>query len=130
MKIDQFYTDAAAGKLPSVSFVDPNFDTQSEENRRHPRRREFAAKVINAVMQVPTWPKTVLIYTYDEHGGYYDHVAPPPAIKPDNIRPAPTRPRPAGGYDRYGFRVPDGRRVAVRQDATTCRTSCTTTRRS
>ena len=34
MKIDQFYTDAAAGKLPSVSFVDPGFDTQSEETRR------------------------------------------------------------------------------------------------
>jgi phospholipase C len=57
-------------------------------------------------MHAPTWKHTALFITYDEHGGYYDHVPPPRAIKPDNIKPL-TKPGDApGGYDRYGFRVP------------------------
>ena len=68
--------------------MDPNFDTESEENPQDLRRGEqMAAKVINAVMHSPNWAKTVLIWTYDEHGGYYDHVPPPPAVRPDDIPP-------------------------------------------
>ena len=63
-KIDLFYTDAAAGKLPSVSFVDPNFGEQSEENPQDIRAGEaFSARVVNAVLQGPAWPKTLLIWT-------------------------------------------------------------------
>jgi phospholipase C len=107
-KIDQFYADAAAGKLPAVSFVDPNFEEQSEENPQDIAQGEdFSAKVINAVMNGPGWEKTVLIWTYDEHGGYYDHVAPPPAVRPDNIAPGVEAPAPGGfSYDFLGFRVP------------------------
>ncbi len=106
-KIDQFYKDAAAGKLPQVSYVSPNFSTQSEEDPQDVSEGEnFASKVINAVMSGPQWPGTVLIWTYDEHGGYYDHVPPPPAIKPDNIPPGADSPGVTGAYDTYGFRVP------------------------
>src|SRR5437868_712195 len=92
-KIEQFFPDAAAGRLPFLTLVDPNFGTQSEENPQDIRMGEqFAARAINAVMQSPTWRNTVLIWTYDEHGGYFDHVAPPPAIKPDNIPPDITSP--------------------------------------
>jgi phospholipase C len=108
VKIDEFFTDAAAGKLPSVSFVDPNFETQSEENPQDISQGEnLMARVVKAVMDAPTWEKTVLFFTYDEHGGYYDHVAPPKAIPPDNIKPGADAPAPGGyGYDTYGFRVP------------------------
>jgi phospholipase C len=44
--------------------------------------------------------------TYDEHGGYYDHVPPPRAIKPDSTAPRLAAGDIPGGYDRYGFRVP------------------------
>jgi phospholipase C len=47
-----------------------------------------------------------LIYTFDEHGGYYDHVAPPVAIAPDDIAPDLTSTDVAGGYNIYGPRVP------------------------
>ena len=78
VKVSQFITDAAAGKPPPVSFVDPNFDTQSEENPQDIRQGErFAAAIINAAMQGPGWSKTMLIWFFDEHGGYYDHVPPP-----------------------------------------------------
>ena len=45
----------------------------------------WAYQVVTAVLKSPAWPRTLLIYTYDEHGGYYDHVPPPAAIAPDSI---------------------------------------------
>ena len=105
--IDQFYKDAKAGTLPAVSYVDPNFSTESEENADDISLGEnFVAKVVNALFDSPNWKNSVLIYTYDEHGGYYDHVPPPRAVKPDNIRPGADSPGIHGQYDRYGFRVP------------------------
>ena len=65
----------------------------------HPPGRAVRREIINAAMHGPAWDKTLLIWTYDEHGGYYDHVAPPagdqarrhPARHPRAARPpAPT----------------------------------------
>jgi phospholipase C len=67
---------------------------------------KWAHKVVEAVVRSPCWGRTLLIYTYDEHGGYYDHVPPPPAIPPDGIPPKLEPGDPAGGYDMYGPRVP------------------------
>jgi phospholipase C len=106
-KFDQFLTDAAAGRLPAFSFIDPDYDTTSEENPQDIQVGErFVAQVVNAVMKSPSWKHTALFITYDEHGGYYDHVPPPKAIKPDNTEPLLQPGDVRGGYDRYGFRVP------------------------
>jgi phospholipase C len=129
--LDQFFADAADGTLPAFSIVDPDFKTYSEENPQDIRKGEsFAAEVINRVLHGSGWPNTLLIWVYDEHGGYYDHVPPPAAVPPDDVPGrsvigSPTRLerflRPVfpslvkekenqtGGpdrYDRYGFRVP------------------------
>jgi len=106
--IERFFADAAAGTLPSFSLVDPDFDVSSEENPQDVQMGErFAARVVDAVMKGPGWPRTLLVWCYDEHGGYYDHVPPPPAIAPDDIPPdIHVPPDLPGGYDRYGFRVP------------------------
>ncbi len=128
--VRQFFADAAAGTLPPVSIVDPDFDTCSEENPQDVRVGEgYAAAVIDAVMRGPGWPHTLLIWFYDEHGGYYDHVPPPPAVEPDEMLPHSLRDRRGplgwlakhtglrarvqqldgaghGRYDRLGFRVP------------------------
>jgi phospholipase C len=107
--VSQFFVDAAAGTLPGFSLVTPEAAaTGSEENPQDIQVGEaFASRVITAAMQGLAWDKTLLVWCYDEHGGYYDHVPPPPAVPPDNIPPAihvpPDQP---GGYDRYGFRVP------------------------
>jgi len=102
--IDRFISDAAAGRLPSVSIVDPDFRKNSEENPQDIQHGEaFAARIINAVMAGKGWMGTLLIWVYDEHGGYYDHVPPPSAVEPDD------HPIETGGpwrFDRYGFRVP------------------------
>jgi phospholipase C len=128
----RFFADADAGTLPSVSIVDPDFGEFSEENPQDIAKGEsFAAEVINRVMSGPAWPHTLLIWLYDEHGGYYDHVPPPAAVAPDDVPahnfqldlPAWLRAvlRPVFGkafadlknidagpssYTRYGFRVP------------------------
>jgi len=109
-RMDQFYLDAAAGRLAPFTFLDPNYTTTSEENPQDIQVGErFIAEVVTALMHAPTWRHTALFITYDEHGGYYDHVSPPRAIRPDDINPLPD---PAAGtlapgtYDRYGFRVP------------------------
>ena len=104
---DEFLADAAAGRLPQFSFLDPDYGTTSEENPQDIQVGErFIAQVVQALMHAPTWKRTALFITYDEHGGYYDHVPPPRAIKPDSIKPLTKHGDAPGGYDRYGFRVP------------------------
>jgi phospholipase C len=107
VKVDQFFTDAAAGNLPAFCLVEPDFDRQSEENSEDVTLGEsFVSKVVHAAMSGPGWAKTVLIWCYDEHGGYYDHVPPPLAIAPDTIAPITNPGDRPGDYARLGFRVP------------------------
>jgi phospholipase C len=104
----EFFTDAAAGTLPNYCLVEPDYGHQSEENPQNIAvGEEFAASVVNAVINGPAWDRTALLLTYDEHGGYYDHVPPPAAIPPDSIGPDLV-PGENGfdGFARYGFRVP------------------------
>jgi phospholipase C len=108
---NEFFADVSSGNLPGFSIVDPDFGSQSEEDPQNiAEGQAFAAQVVRAVMEGPAWPKTLLVWTYDEHGGYYDHVPPPPALAPDSIAPlAPVGPHGQKAYDgfrRYGFRVP------------------------
>jgi phospholipase C len=106
-KFDQFYKDVAAGRLPAFTFLDPNYSTTSEENPQDIQvGEEFIARVVRALTRAPSWKNTALFITHDEHGGYYDHVSPPRAIKPDNIPPKLAPGDIKAGYDRYGFRVP------------------------
>jgi phospholipase C len=84
--LEAFFEDAAAGTLPPFSIVDPDFNEFSEENDQDISCGEgFSAAVINKVMHGKGWAHTLLIWTYDEHGGYYDHVAPPGAVPPDDV---------------------------------------------
>ena len=80
---------------------------QSEENPEDIQLGEqFVASVVDAVMKGPAWHKTLLVWLYDEHGGYYDHVPPAAAIPPDNIAPMLGAGDQPGGYNLYGPRVP------------------------
>ena len=104
--VDEFFDHAQAGTLPEFCIVEPNYGFESEENPQNIALGElFAARVINAVMQGPGWENSLVIWTYDEHGGYYDHVVPPAAIAPDDIPPDTSGPQ-YTGFHQYGFRVP------------------------
>ncbi len=103
----QFAPDVAAGRLPAFTFIDPNYGTTSQENPQDIQVGEqFIAQVANTLIRAPSWRHTALFITWDEHGGYYDHVPPPRAIKPDSIPPRVKPGDAPSGYDRYGFRVP------------------------
>jgi phospholipase C len=91
---DQFLADAAAGTLPSVAFVEPRFLGEAEgvSNDDHPHADvqvgdTFLADTFQAVAEGPAWNKTVFIVTYDEWGGFFEHVAPPRAVAPNNVDP-------------------------------------------
>ena len=104
----QFYADAAAGRLPAFSLLDPDYSTQSQENPQNIVVGEaLLAEVVWALGRGPQWATTLLVVAYDEHGGYYDHVPPPPALPPDRIPPMVQPGQSAyDGFSRYGFRVP------------------------
>jgi phospholipase C len=103
----RFMDDCSAGTLPSVAFVDPKFvgEASGATNDDHPhadiRNGEvFLAQIYQAVTSSPNWKHTVLIVTFDEWGGFFDHVAPP-------LAPIPAATAAAGDTDgRLGFRVP------------------------
>ncbi|HET6795360.1 MAG TPA: alkaline phosphatase family protein [Acidimicrobiales bacterium] len=102
-----FFADAAAGTLPSFSYLDPFFlgEGQGGSNDDHPhadirRGQAFLADVVRAVMGGPLWQKTMLLITYDEWGGFFEHV--PPPRMPDRTGPA-VAPLQLG---QTGFRVP------------------------
>jgi phospholipase C len=104
--IDQFFADAKSGHLPGFAIIDPDFSHNSEENPQNIVHGEvFAASVVQAVMESPAWARTLLLWTFDEGGGYFDHVPPPEAVAPDAIPPLPPAER-FDGFARYGFRVP------------------------
>jgi phospholipase C len=90
----QFLADAAAGTLPSVAFVEPRFLGEAEglSNDDHPHADvrvgdSFLAQTFQAVAEGPAWNKTVFIVTYDEWGGFFEHVPPPRAVAPNNVDP-------------------------------------------
>ncbi|WP_347110828.1 alkaline phosphatase family protein [Paenarthrobacter sp. S56] len=97
----EFLSDAGAGSLPAVSFVDPRFTDEgsgtSGDDHPHADIRSgetFLAEVYKAVTSGPGWANTMLVVNYDEWGGFYDHVAPTSA--PDSNADTALR----------GFRVP------------------------
>jgi phospholipase C len=83
--LDGFFLQAAAGTLPPVVYIDLAND---EHPKLDIRAGEFeVAQVVTALRQSPNWQDSILFLTYDEHGGFYDHVASPVAPSPDSIRP-------------------------------------------
>lgn len=111
--IEDFYADAAAGKLPPVVFVDANAlkSGQPDGDDEHPPAQiqvgqKLVASVTKALFKSPQWSKLALFITYDEHGGLYDHVPPPKACVPDDKTPIKDNLPAEGAFDIYGVRVP------------------------
>jgi phospholipase C len=104
-KFADFQAAAAAGSLPPFTFLEPSWG--SSGNSQHPNYdvalgEQLIHDVYEALRGGPGWPQTLLVITYDEHGGCYDHVPPPSgATPPDNDTGE-------FGFDftRFGVRVP------------------------
>jgi phospholipase C len=87
--LDSYFSAAKTGNLPSVSWITP-----SGNNSEHPpasvhQGQAYVTGIINAAMKSPDWNSTAIFLTWDDWGGFYDHVV-PPAVDPNG----------------YGLRVP------------------------
>lgn len=93
--IEEFFGDARRGNLPAFSLIDPSF-RHSDFYPTHslPLAEAFVAAVYRALAESPQWPRLLFVITFDEHGGYFDHVPPPTTADP---RP---------DFRQLGFRVP------------------------
>ncbi len=115
---EAFQADVSGGTLPNFSFIIPRFNnaTGVMANSEHaPEDVRYGDNLIadvyeTLVANANIWNASVLIITYDEHGGFYDHVAPPATVNPDGINSPPPGDQasfaPVFKFDRLGLRVP------------------------
>jgi phospholipase C len=101
-----FERDCRDGRLPRYSFIEPRYfnEGSSRANDQHPIHgvvggELLIAQVYEAIRSSPQWPQILLIVTWDEHGGFYDHVQPHPATPPDDATTT-------FNFASYGVRVP------------------------
>ena len=91
----QLISDMQSGSLPQVAFIEPagyvgldehpaTVDTLAAPNIQ--AGAAYVANIVNAFMASPSWKDSALIFSYDEAGGFYDHVPPEPAIPPDSLQ--------------------------------------------
>jgi len=97
-RMKDFFEDAKAGKLPPVVYIDPAFFENDDHPPLHPiYGQELIASIYKALAASPQWKNIMFVVTYDEGGGYYDHVAPPNDAADEYA---------AEGFNQLGFRVP------------------------
>lgn len=121
--VSQFVTDVQNGTLPSVSFIDPGFDSGLDE---HPGLDDgapggsvqagshYVSTLVNALMQSTSWQDSIFILTWDEFGGFYDHVPSQKTVSPDGIPPSDLMPGdictkgtgPTCDFVYTGYRIP------------------------
>jgi phospholipase C len=112
-KLDQLVTDIEKDELRTYSYVqmDTDEDAIIELVPYIGKNEVTIAKVYNALRKSPRWTDTLLIITYDEHGGFYDSITPPNTYPPDNMKATFTRSNSVKHtetfrFDKLGIRVP------------------------
>jgi phospholipase C len=107
-RMSSFFKDAERGELPEFSILDPGFFSSTSDHPKefggdsdHPEMgpnvnlgQLLIATIYRALAESPQWNKTMFVITYDESGGFYDHVAPPTTVDS------------RGDFRQLGFRVP------------------------
>lgn len=109
--MDDFYKHVASGDLPTFTFLSPSYFGIADvlANDQHPAHAVSAGELLmknvyEALRNSPLWESSALLLTYDEHGGFYDHVSPPSqgVPNPDGLNSN----RPPFNFERLGIRVP------------------------
>lgn len=94
---ERFFEDAAAGTLPNFTMLEPLYGRNDDHPPEHPLAAQvLVASIYQALARSPQWDRLLFVVSYDEHGGFFDHV-PPPKAK-DALA--------SQGFDQLGFRVP------------------------
>ncbi len=106
--MEAFYADAEGGNLPSYAFLEPQFSGPLQNDQHPPTDiragEKLIADIYNALLHSPHWEETLLVITYDEHGGCYDHFPPTATAKtPDEVS---KNGQFGFRFNRFGVRVP------------------------
>jgi phospholipase C len=109
---DTWESRVRAGRLPAVSYIEPRYidvPPSFDANDDLPPTdvcfgQQLVARIYNLLKDAPTWSGTLFVVTYDEHGGFFDHVPPPGTPPADDPSPQP-KVHPDGA-DHLGVRVP------------------------
>jgi phospholipase C len=110
--LQQFYTDAAAGKLPQFTYLNPECCSYQSFHPASPvtTGEYFIKGIYEAIRNSPQWEETLFILTFDEHGGFADHVHPPVGVPPgDSLTYTETAQDGKNitfAFNRLGVRVP------------------------
>ena len=75
--VENFYTQAKAGTLPAVSWVVPSGTVSEHPPAATSAGQTYVTSLVNAAMASPDWNSTAIFLSWDDWGGFYDHVAPP-----------------------------------------------------
>ncbi len=75
--VDDVVKDIRAGLLPPVTWITPRFELSDHPEYDFCHGENWSTKVIDAIMRSPMWPTTAIFLTWDDYGGFYDHVPPP-----------------------------------------------------
>ena len=75
--IDRYYAAARSGTLPQVVWITPNQTVSEHPPARVSVGQAFTTSIINAAMEGPDWNSTAIFVSWDDWGGFYDHVVPP-----------------------------------------------------
>ena len=122
--LSQYFTDVAAGTLPSVAFIETgqfsgrdehpsNFNAAAPTTPDHVNVQTgaaYVANIINSLMKSSSWKDSVFFWTMDEGGGDFDHVPPISVLNPDGITPQDYKADgtdPQGDFTITGFRIPN-----------------------
>lgn len=111
--LSQFYTDAAGGDLPEFTFLNPNC-CGTGTSSMHPTGlvsdgETLIKNAYDALRASPQWESSLFIITFDETGGFHDHVPPPLAVRPDDLTYTAATPNGQNytfHFDRLGGRIP------------------------
>jgi len=109
-RFDTLFDDLAAGTMPQFSWLEPSYFTSPKQpaTDQHPDHdvslgEDLMRQVYEALRSSPVWEESLLLITYDEHGGFFDHVAPPTNVpNPDGLNSTDD----PFDFTRLGIRVP------------------------
>jgi phospholipase C len=97
-RMEDFFQHAARGTLAPVVYIDPAFSANDDHPPHHTKLgQQLIASIYTALATSPQWKNCLFVVTYDEHGGYFDHVAPPAGAAEEHVDL---------GFDQLGVRVP------------------------
>ncbi len=75
--LSRFFAAAKAGTLPAVCWISPNGNDSEHPPAKVSVGQSYVTRIVNAAMRSPDWKSTAIFLTWDDWGGFYDHVVPP-----------------------------------------------------